>query len=218
MAALYERAETGKGRYVEVGIFDCVYPTLISQISKLVLSGDAPPRTGNQHSEIAPYNVYKAADGSVALICPGDRQWRKLVEVMDRPDLLADDRFATVARRAEHADAIDEAIQSWLADRPAADIVERLLDQDVPAATVNAVGNVVEHPQLDHRYMVNWLPNRGEGSSEVPVPGSPSAFRDEDGPAVRPAPPLGADTADVLQEVAGYSAEDIETLRSEDAI
>lgn len=218
LAALYEREETGEGRYVEVGMFDCVYPIMISQLSKLVLGANKQPRTGNRHSEIAPYNVYEAGDGHLALICTGDRQWRKLADLMDRPDLLDDDRFETVAKRAANVEAVDDLVESWLVGQSVDEVVPTLLEHDIPAAAVNSIDDVVENPQLEHRGMLNWIENQGKGTEEIPVPGSPIRFRGGDSPPVRPSPELGADTAAVLSTVAGYSEDEIDSLRSEDAI
>ena len=101
--ALFERSRTGEGRYVEVGMYDCMYPTLASPVSAHVSRSDAPPQTGNQHSglDIAPYNVYPTEDGYVAIICISKRHWETLATRIDREDLVGAEGYDSKAARAE---------------------------------------------------------------------------------------------------------------------
>jgi CoA:oxalate CoA-transferase len=108
VSALFQRERTGEGQYVEVGMFDCIYPTLTSPLSAWAKELDAPPRTGNQHSgmAIAPYNVYEVTDGYLAIICIAERHWDALVNLMDRPELNDVERFSSKAKRANHVEEI----------------------------------------------------------------------------------------------------------------
>jgi crotonobetainyl-CoA:carnitine CoA-transferase CaiB-like acyl-CoA transferase len=113
LGALRARDRTGEGEYVDVGMMDCLYPTLASQMAKIARDDDIPSRTGNQHpgGTLAPYNVYEVADGYVAIICVTDAQWERLATVMDRPDVLDDDRFATKIERGKNREAVNEVIR-----------------------------------------------------------------------------------------------------------
>ncbi|MFB6303628.1 MAG: CaiB/BaiF CoA transferase family protein [Haloferacaceae archaeon] len=219
-SALYERERTGEGEYVEVGMFDAVYPTLASPVAAWVQERDAPPRTGNRHSAlgIAPYNVYEVGDGHVAVICISDRHWEALCDLMGREELLDDERLSTKARRAEHMAEVDGYVRDWLDGQSRDDAVDALLDAGVPAAPVKGVPELVDDPHLRHRDMVRRLPNRGEGRPEVPVPGMPIKFSGSDPPAPDPAPRCGEDTAAVLAELLGYDERDVDRLREADAV
>lgn len=215
LGALYQRERTGEGEYVEVGMLDCIYPTLASPIASWVKEIDAPPRTGNKHSgmAIAPYNVYEASDGYLAIICIAERHWRTLAELMGRMDLLEDERYATKSKRANHVDAIDQIVSDWVADKKQDDLIDVLLENSVPCAPVQEIDDIVSDPQLEQRGMLNRLANQGDGREEIPIPGMPIKFQSGVDPEIRPSPNVGEHTEEVLSEVTGYSDEQIDSLR-----
>lgn len=215
VTALYEREQTGEGQYVEIGMLDCLYPSLASSISAWVQQGEPPARSGNRHSggSIAPYNAYKAADGYVVIICISDAHWERLTRVMGQPELADNKSFATRGKRTEHVDLVDDIVQGWVAGLDRDAVVDRLLDADVPCAPVQEVDEVVADPQLHSRRMVSFQPNRGSGEQEIPVPGLPIKFPDADEPTVVPAPYLGEHTEEVLRKL-GYSAAEINELQT----
>ncbi|MEF8842136.1 MAG: CoA transferase [Haloarculaceae archaeon] len=218
LGALFRREATGEGDYVEVGMFDCMYPTLASPVSAWVDESDAPPRTGNQHSglSIAPYNAYEVEDGHVAIICIAERHWESLARVMGREDLIGREGWDSKVERARRIEAVDSVIEAWLDGRRKADVVETLLEANVPCAPVRTVEEVVEDPHLRERGMLHYLPNPGEGREETPVPGMPIRFAGSETPEVSRAPFLGEHTEEVLSEVANYSEADLDGLRGEE--
>lgn len=220
VSALFQRERTGEGQYVEVGMYDCIYPTLTSPLSAWTKQIDAPPRTGNQHSgmAIAPYNVYEVEDGSLAIICIAERHWDVLTELMGQPELAEKERFSSKSRRAEHVEEIDGIIREWLDGRHKDETVELLLEHNIPTAPVQTIEEIVEDPHLDHRRMLNYLPNKGEGREEIPVPGMPIKFPASEAPEVTDSPRVGEHTDEVLSEVAGYSEERLAELRERDAL
>lgn len=219
LGALFQREQTGEGRYVEVGMLDCVYPTLTSPLSTWVKEADLPPRTGNQHSgmAIAPYNVFAVEDGYLAIICIAERHWDTLVELMGRPELKDDERFSSKHKRADHVEAIDEIVHEWLEGRTQDETVELLLEHNIPTAPVRSIEEIVEDPHLKYREMLNYLPNKGEGRDELPVPGSPIKYRESEEPEITESPRVGEHTDEVLSEVAGYSEDRIDELAEQDA-
>ena len=217
LGALFRRERTGEGDYVEVGMFDCMYPTLASPVSAWVAESDAPPRTGNQHSglSIAPYNAYEVEDGYVAIICIAERHWESLAAVMDREDLVGRDGWDSKVERARRIDEVDAAVEAWLDGRTKEEVVETLLGANVPCAPVRTVPEVVDDPHLRERGMLHYLPNPGEGREETPVPGMPIRFAGSDAPEVSPAPSLGEHTEEVLTEVAEYTASELDRLQGD---
>jgi len=219
VSALFQRERTGEGQYVEVGMYDCIYPTLTSPLSAWTKQIDAPSRTGNQHSgmAIAPYNVYEVEDGYLAIICIAERHWDALTELMGRPELADEERFSSKSRRAEHVEEIDAIVRDWLEGRHKDETVELLLEHNIPTAPVQTVEEIVEDPHLDHRGMLNYLPNKGEGREEIPVPGMPIKFPASEAPEVTDSPRVGEHTDEVLSEIAGYSEEQLAELRERNA-
>ena len=219
VGALYQRESTGEGQYVEVGMFDTMFPTLASPVSSLVDQNDAPSRTGNKHSglAIAPYNSYEVADGHVTIICIAERHWESLTEVIGRPELADVEKYSSKAKRAQHIDEVDGYIDEWLEGKRKAEVMDVLLDAGVPSAPVQTVEEIVEDPHLEHRNMIERLPNQTDGLDEIPVPGMPIKFSEADEPEIVRAPFLGEHTDEVLSELLGYSESEIETLREQDA-
>jgi crotonobetainyl-CoA:carnitine CoA-transferase CaiB-like acyl-CoA transferase len=219
-SALFQRERTGEGDYVEVGMFDTIYPMMASPVSSWVTKKDTPPRTGNQHSglSIAPYNAYEVEDGYVAIICIAERHWESLARVMGREDLVGVERLSSKAKRANHREEVDGYIEDWLAGKSKDDVVDVLLDANVPCAPVRTVEEVVEDPHLDHRNMLNYLENQTDGREEIPVPGLPIKFGGSEDPDVVPAPLLGEHTDEVLAELLGYDEAHIAELRERDAL
>jgi crotonobetainyl-CoA:carnitine CoA-transferase CaiB-like acyl-CoA transferase len=214
LGALLRRERTGEGDYVEVGMFDCMYPTLASPVSAWVAESDAPLRTGNQHSglSIAPYNAYEVEDGHVAIICIAERHWESLATVMGRGDLIGREGWDSKVERARRIEEVDAVIEGWLTGRTKAEVVETLLEANVPCAPVRTVGEMVDDPHLRERGMLHDLPNPGEGREETPVPGMPVRFADGEDPDVSRAPFLGEHTEEVLHELAGYSEAELDRL------
>lgn len=220
LGALYQREHTGEGQYIEVGMFDCIYPTLTSPLSVWAKNHDLPPRTGNQHSgmAIAPYNVFAVEDGYLAIICIAERHWDNFIELMGRHDLKDVERFSSKAKRANHVEEIDEIVHAWLEGRTQDETVELLLEHGIPTAPVQSIEEIVEDPQLEHRGMLNHFPNKGEGREEIPVPGSPIKYPGSDDPEVTPSPRVGEHTEEVLGEIAGYSEERIAELEERNVL
>lgn len=221
VSALLQRERTGEGQYLDVGMFDCMFPTLASPVAALVDEQETPPRTGNRHSGLAitPYNAYAVEDGFVVIICIAERHWKALVEIIGRDDLIGDERYGSKVKRAHHNEEIDAMIDDWVAGKTKDEVVQTLLDWNVPCAPVTAVEELLGDPHLNHRGMITELPNQGEtGRSTVPVPGMPIKLSGSDPPETTPAPYLGEHTDAVLREIAGYGDEEIETLRAADVL
>jgi crotonobetainyl-CoA:carnitine CoA-transferase CaiB-like acyl-CoA transferase len=131
---------------------------------------------------------------------------------MGREDLIGREGWDSKVERAKRIGEVDAVIEGWLTGRPKADVVETLLDANVPCAPVRTVGEMVEDPHLRERGMLHDLPNPGEGREETPVPGMPIKFAGDDAPEPSPAPALGEHTEAVLREVAGYSEAELDRL------
>jgi crotonobetainyl-CoA:carnitine CoA-transferase CaiB-like acyl-CoA transferase len=138
-AALRERERTGRGQHVEVSLMDAALTSLLNQGSAWVLGGVRPPRRGNRHPSIVPYETFEAADRPLAIAVGNDRLFARLCEALGLADLPADPRFATNAARVEHVDALAERLEAVLRTRPAEHWVGVLHAVSVPVGPINGV-------------------------------------------------------------------------------
>lgn len=219
VTALFERERTGKGRFVEVAMFDAVYAANSSALGLYFGSGGlAPMRTGNRHSGMAeaPYNVYPAADGYIALICVSEQHFTSLLEAMERQDLADDPRLSTLKSRVANIDFVDEVVSAWTAQRTRDDLYGRLRRHRVPCAPLRDLGEVVHDPHLHARGMLQKVDHPLLG--ELILPTSPMRYGEEGERHLKPSKELGADTASVLSELAGLDADAVTELRAEGVV
>lgn len=215
MTALYDRERHGTARQVEVAMQDAVYASLSSSLGLWWgKHGDSsvPPRTGNRHGGMAeaPYNVYPAADGWVAIICVGEVHWRKLLQVMDRNDLAADPRLQDLKSRVLHVDAVDVAVSEWTRTLGKQQIFESLIQAGVPAAPVRNLDEVVNDPNMHARGALQHQDHPEFGP--LIVQQSPIRFADLAPGPIAPSRTLGADTRTVLESLTGLSTAEIDLI------
>lgn len=211
--ALYERERTGVGRRVEVAMLDAVYPSLGSSLGlHFDTQGAVPPRTGNRHGGLAeaPYNVYPASDGHIAILCVSETHWRSLLRVMQRDDLADDPRFGSLAARVANIETVDETISAWTQTRPKAELFEMLMAQRVPCAPVRNLTEVVNDPHLHARGMLQHQDHPELG--RIVVQHSPLRFAGDPQRPLEPSRPAGADTELVLEERLGVTPEKVRDL------
>lgn len=212
--ALYQRERTGRGQHVSVAMHDCLVASLNSPLAAWLDSGGSQPqRTGNRHAglAVAPYNVYPASDGWIAIIALTDRHWRSLCETMGRADLARRDEYATNAQRAARMEEIDAAIAEWTAPRSRRELFELLGGAGVPAAPVLGLGEVVEDPQVRAQGMLQEVVGR-DGRRRLAY-GNPLRLGASPPVPLTAAPDIGSDSAEVLVEKLGLAPEELGELR-----
>ena len=218
MAALFDREKTGKGRVVEVSMHDTIYPMLTSALSGLYNypDRDLPPRTGNRHSGLAmaPYNVYRASDGWLAIISASEAHWHGVCAALDLNALVEDPRFITVHDRADHMEELDTVLTEAMSTLTRAELTERLDNQKVPCAPVKELKEVDEDPHLIERGMIRYVDHPEYGRR--PTVGNPLRMSESVAELPLTTPPtLGEHQADVLGRLLGMSADEAARLRGE---
>jgi len=139
LAALGERARTGRGAHVEVSLMDAVLTCLLNQGSAWVMGGQVPSRRGNRHPSITPYETYEAADRPFAVAAGNDRLFARLCGAIAAPELAHDERFATNEARVAHADLLAERLEAAFRDASAEHWVATLSAAGVPVGPINDV-------------------------------------------------------------------------------
>ncbi len=206
--ALYRRALTGDGEYVELGMLEATLPWLTKQAGK-VFAGEDPSRMGTKDPVLAPYQTFETADGHLNVACLNSRLWTTFCDAIDRPDLLADDRFETNADRVEHLEALEAEIEGALAERTTDEWMEIFVEAGVPAGPVQDVDSALYNEQTEARGTMGTV---AEGDREVPVIEHPLNFAGLESGFESPPPRLGEDTLDVFREL-GYSEAELSELR-----
>ncbi|PRA04781.1 CoA transferase [Arthrobacter sp. MYb229] len=217
MAALFDRTLTGAGQIVEVSMHDTIYPMLTSALSALYNQpGDQlPERTGNQHSglAIAPYNVYRAADGWLAIICASDHHWTRLAKALGFAEAIEEPRFADPVSRAEHMEEIDALVTGATSKLTRAEISDLLGSAGVPFSPVKTLREVDQDPHLIEREMIRFVDHPENG--RVPVVGNPLKMSTQQpGAALSVAPKVGQDQAEVLGRLLGMNEREAGALRT----
>lgn len=161
LAALHARARTGRGQRIEVNLLSSLLGSLANQAASYLTTGRAPGRIGNAHPSIAPYESLEAADGTLALACGNDQQFRRLVTELGDPSLADDPRFATNPSRVAHRDALVPALEELLRHDTAERWAQRLSAVGVPAGTVGTIGDGIA---LADRLGLEPLVEVGEGA------------------------------------------------------
>jgi crotonobetainyl-CoA:carnitine CoA-transferase CaiB-like acyl-CoA transferase len=141
LAALASRDRTGEGQRVQVNLLSSLLGALANQASAYLATGQAPRRLGNRHPSIAPYEALACKDDLIAVACGNDRQFRRLSEALDAPELASDPRFTTNSARVEHRDALVEALESRLRHDTVASWADRLIAVGVPAGRVGDIAD-----------------------------------------------------------------------------
>lgn len=216
LAALIARGRTGRGQRLDVAMLDAAASLLTYQAEMFLTAGITPQRMGNRHPTIVPYETFAAADGTFVLAVGNDALFQKLCEVIGRPDLASDPRFATNPSRVEHRDALRPPLADAFLRWTRRELVERLNAAGVPCGSVRSVAEALVDPQLAARDMIVVVEHPTAG--DLRVLGTPLKLSDT--PAVvRTAPPLlGGDTDRVLSGELGFGAEEIAELRAAGAV
>ncbi len=218
VSALFARERTGEGAVVDISMQDCVLPTLATALGSYYVAGSQQPRAGNRHPgrALAPYNVYPAKDGHVAIICIREGHWRKLCAAMGDPDLAEDPRFATMAQRAKNMEETDAVVSQWTSKLSRAEITDSAQAHGVICAPVNDLQDVINDPHLEQRGTIEKRQHPVLG--EIAGVHTPLRFKGLKPPALTPPPVLGEATAAVLAELAGVDDSKLAKLRDDGVV
>ncbi len=215
-AALFERERNGRGRRIDVAMFDSLFALLPTALAAFASTGEAPARQGRRHPYSAPFGVFRASDGDFVLAVANDTLFRQLAKAIDRGDLVADSRFANDALRGANEAALRAEIERWSSATTVAQVVDVLLAAGVPAAPVQSVKDAALSAHARHRGLFPEVAHPTLG--RLPLPEQPVHFAGATRGAVRAAPGLGADSEAILAEVLELDPQQISRLRAEGVI
>ncbi len=210
LAAVERRHISGQGQRIDLALLDSIVHFGSNQIVGMFASGEIPGRWGNEHPNLAPYQVFRSANGHFVVGAGNDGQFRRLCGVIGREALATDPRFRTVAERNKNRPALIEELQRVMETQDTAHWVERLAELNVPSAPINDYKQVFEHPQVVHRQLrIDQAHGGGGVASTVANP-----IRFSDTPIeYRIAPPLlGEHSIAVLADLLGKTPGEVDRL------
>jgi itaconate CoA-transferase len=208
LAALYARERTGAGAALQVSLFESLAEWMAQPMYYAMYTGVPPARTGTSHATIAPYGTFRTgAGGTVQLAVQNDREWRRLCEqVLGRPELADDPRFRTNSARIAARAELHAEIEAALSPHPPDKVVALLDAAQIANARLNTVGDLLAHPQLEHRWAEVGSPVGPLRTLPSPVSTGGAS------PALGPVPAVGEHTDAILAEL-GLTDAEVAALR-----
>jgi len=204
LSALYAREKSGEGAHIDMALFDTQLAMLANQASNALVSGKDPPRQGNTHPNIVPYQPFDAADQPIIIAVGNERQFARLAEMCGHPEWTGDQKFASNAERVANRGEIVRLVGQAIAQKPAAEWLAQLDAAGIPAGPINRISQALGDVQAQHRQMVRTI-------AGAPLVGSPVRFDGERAESDLPPPALGEHTAEVLVQI-GIGGRAIEQL------
>lgn len=199
--ALFHRARTGKGQLVDASLFESALSFCPYEVAGHFNTGKRPTRIGQKHRNAAPYQIFATAEGYLVLGAATQALWVTFCEkVIRAPELLADARFESNAKRIENNDALVGIVTQHLKAKPAKDWLAMLSDVGIPAAPVLYHDEVLAHPHVVARGLVQAVDHPVAGPTRLMH--TPLKFSASPVSIRRPAPTLGEHTAALLKELA----------------
>jgi crotonobetainyl-CoA:carnitine CoA-transferase CaiB-like acyl-CoA transferase len=214
-SALYQRTVTGEGQFVDVSMLDAALSFISGQVAEYTVTGHIHRQFGNLSSTgKVTGNRFKAGEGDLMLAVMTERQFANLMKGLGREDALTDPRFADWPSRSKHEPELRAIIEDALVSDSAKNWEQRLTAVDVPCAGIWAISEIVRHPQLAHRDVLQKVQS-DEG--ELTLVGSGFRLAHGGGSIDRPPPRIGEHNAEILAE-AGYDAGEIAAFKEEGVV
>ncbi|HSH49905.1 MAG TPA: CoA transferase [Halomonas sp.] len=208
--ALNERHSSGRGQFVEASLFDAGLSLMHPHFPNVFYGGPAPRRTGNEHPNIAPYEVYQTATKPVFLAVGNNAQFGRLCELIDCQSLVDDPRFDSNGARLVNRRELREALEQAMAKYDGNELADRLIRAGVPCGPVLETDEILRHPHTAHREMVIEIGDYKGTGSPIKLNRTPSRYHH--------VPPAFAEHTEEILTGIGLSDEEIASLRTSKVI
>jgi len=215
MTALLEREHSGRGQWVQSSLLHAAIALSDFQAARYLMKGEVPQQVGNDHPTSMPTSAYKTADGHINVAASGDGMWKRVCEVISRPDLAQDDRFKSNELRARNRAPLNAEMNQALSAKPGAHWIEGFNKAGVPCGPIYSMDQVFADPQVQHIRAAAEVEHARLGRLRIVnqaarLSRTPAAMRSA-------TPEVGQHTHEVLGEL-GYGAEEIKALESQGVI
>ncbi|WP_168788525.1 CaiB/BaiF CoA transferase family protein [Paraburkholderia aromaticivorans] len=214
MLALYQREQTGKGKKIDISLYDA--SLILNEISITMYSALKQQAKPGVHAVTAPFGTYRAKDGFIVIAVLGEHIWERFCDTIGRPELTHDARFVDGVARRANVIALNGYIDAWLSTLTRAQAIDILRAGSVPASLVQDIPDVFDCPHVAARNMLMTLDDPVWG--HVKVAGNPIKMSDVPEADCHMPPELGQHTDSVLSQWLGRNDSDIARLREQNVI
>ena len=216
LLSLYHREKTGVGQMVDIGMLDGQVALLTYHANGYFATGKIPPRRGNKHPSITPYETYSCKDGYFNLGVGNDSLWRRFCDAMGLGEIKEDPKFAVNKDRVDNRLELQEILDALFAEKTVEETLDALRGAGVPCGPINNLAQVLSEPQVLAREMVVDVDVPVAGPTKVT--GVPIKLSETPGSVRTPPPTLGQHTEEVLESVLGMDEAQRNSLRQEGVV
>jgi crotonobetainyl-CoA:carnitine CoA-transferase CaiB-like acyl-CoA transferase len=213
--ALLEREQSGKGQWLHTSLLEAMIYMMDFQTSRWSIDGEIPGQAGNFHPTSIPTGVYRTKDGHINIAVFGTKIWERFCQALGAPEWVTDERSKSKANRSVHRDWLNAEIEKRLANETSDYWIERLNREGVACGRINNVKEVFEEPQVQHLGMLKTVVSKRLG--EQRIVGQPVTLSRTPSTIARATPLRGEHTEEILREI-GYTAEDLERMKSAEVL
>lgn len=215
LSALQYRNKTGEGQEIDISLLDCQVSSLINVASNYLCSGVTPQRLGNQHPNIAPYQVFSAKDGDLVVAVGNDEQFKRFAAALGKPDLSHMEEFIHNKNRLENKSKLIPIIDELLSKKSKKEWKDILDAADIPNGPINTVQEMFDDPQIRAREMVVEMEH--PSIKNLKLTGSPIKLS-KSPVKMRHHPPMFSEHTETILEQIGYHPEEIARFRKNNII
>jgi crotonobetainyl-CoA:carnitine CoA-transferase CaiB-like acyl-CoA transferase len=216
MSAIRARDKGGEGQHIDLSLLDVQISSLANIASSFLNTGYISKRLGNQHNNVVPYQVFQCEDRPMMIAVGNDKQFKKLCEILDRPEWLSDEKFKTNSERVANREEMTATLEQIFITKTADEWFKLFSEKGIPAGPVNNVEQALKHPQVQAREMVEEVSHPTLG--KIKLVRNPIRFSQTPLTIRRHPPLLGEHTVAFLQEELKLDLQEIENLKSKGII
>jgi crotonobetainyl-CoA:carnitine CoA-transferase CaiB-like acyl-CoA transferase len=209
MFALFDREKTGKGRVVDVSMYETMTTLCQESVMMYAFTGESPER--GKERVFAPVGAFKVKDGYVAFRIPTEDMWKRTCKAIEREDLIEHPKTCTGVQRAANMDFLGPILDEWFGQRTKAEAIERFHECGVPLGPVQSAEDIANCEHLEKRKAFAYIDDPTAGRKKL----MGSAFKLSGMPDLDPTPPprLGQHNREILHTLLGYSDEQLQELK-----